>query len=106
MSTWIDVHTHLNMLEIPADQALAQANAAGVGKVITIGTCPEDWPTVMDFAKKYSDRVFCTWGVHPHEAHLFDEKAETLLKTNLDYKRLVAVGEIGLDYYYDNAPRN
>jgi TatD DNase family protein len=105
MAEWIDIHTHLNMLEMPPEQSLAQANQAGVTHVITIGTCPEDWPTVLDLSKKFSDRVFCTLGVHPHESQLFDAAAEKMIRDNLSYERLVAIGEIGLDYYYDNAPR-
>jgi TatD DNase family protein len=105
MAEWIDIHTHLNMLEMPPEQSLAHAEQNGVTHVITIGTCPEDWPTVLDLSKKFSDRVFCTLGVHPHESELFDAAAEKTIRDNLAYERLVAIGEIGLDYYYDNAPR-
>lgn len=105
MPEWIDVHTHLNMLEMPPEQSLENAAKAGVTHVITIGTCPEDWPTVLDLSKKFPSKVFCTLGVHPHESQLFTPEAEKTLLANLNYERLVAVGEIGLDYYYDNAPR-
>lgn len=103
--TWIDVHTHLNMLEITPDEALARARSADVEHMITIGTCPADWPTVLELSRKYAPRVFCTLGVHPHEAQLFDSAAERQLQENLRNDRLVAVGEIGLDFYYDSAPR-
>lgn len=102
---WIDIHTHINMLDISEEDAMKNANDNGVEKMITIGTCPEDWPKVLSYAKKYPDRVFCTLGVHPHEAELWNAEAEAMMKQNLGYERLVAVGEIGLDYYYDNAPR-
>lgn len=105
MSSWIDVHTHLNMLEIGAEEGLRVAKEAGVSSVITIGTCPEDWPTVLQLSKTYSDSVFCTMGVHPHDAALFTDAAEATLRSHLGHERLVAIGEIGLDYYYDNAPR-
>ena len=103
--SWIDVHTHLNMLEISPEEALSRARSAGVEHVITIGTCPADWPTVLESSRRYSPRVFCTLGVHPHEAELYDVEAERMLRTNLEFERLVAIGEIGLDFYYDNAPR-
>jgi TatD DNase family protein len=105
MAEWIDIHTHLNMLEMTPEQGLENAKNAGVTHMITIGTCPEDWPTVLDLSRRFSDRVYCTLGVHPHEAELFDEAAEKTLRENLNNERLVAIGEIGLDYYYDNAPR-
>jgi len=105
MASWIDIHTHLNMLEMTPEQGLENAKNAGVTHVITIGTCPEDWPIVLDLSKRFSDRVYCTLGVHPHEAELFDEPAEKTIRQNLGFERLVAIGEIGLDYYYDNAPR-
>lgn len=105
MPVWFDVHTHLNMLEAGPEEGLSRAKAAGVEKVITIGTCPDDWQTVLDLSKKFSENVYCTLGVHPHEATLFDDKAEQFMRANLGFERLVAVGEIGLDYYYNNSPR-
>lgn len=103
---WIDVHTHLNMLEEGPGEALRLAEQAQVTKVITIGTCPEDHPEVLRLADQYNDRVYCTLGVHPHEAELFDEDAEKFMVQNFSHPKVVAVGEIGLDFYYDNAPRD
>lgn len=102
---WIDVHTHLNMLEVSPEQALADCQAAGVDQVITIGTEPKDHPIVLKLAEKYYPRVYCTLGVHPHEAQLFTPEVDQFLMANADRKEVVAIGEIGLDYYYDNAPR-
>lgn len=102
---WIDVHTHLNMLEVSPEQALADCKAAGVDGVITIGTEPKDHPIVLELAKKFYPQVYCTLGVHPHEAELFTPEVDQFIVANADRPEVVAIGEIGLDYYYDNAPR-
>ncbi len=102
---WIDVHTHLNMLEIPADQALAEAANHGVSRVITIGTCPDDLPVVLNLAEKFHPRVHCTLGVHPHEAELYSPEIEEFIRSNGGRDEVVAIGETGLDYYYENAPK-
>ncbi|MGE0761759.1 MAG: TatD family hydrolase [Bdellovibrionales bacterium] len=105
MNTWIDVHTHLNMLDLPAEAALQEAAAAGVSHVITIGTGPEDWPLVLGYAQKYFPQVACTLGVHPHDAQLWNAQVAEQLRAGLKNREVVAVGEIGLDYYYNNSPR-
>lgn len=102
---WMDIHAHLNMLETTPEETLRLAKEQGVEKVITIGTCPKDLPIVLDLAQKYAPDVYCTLGVHPHDAIEFDEECEKFILDNLSNDRVVAVGEIGLDYYYDNSPR-
>lgn len=103
---WIDVHTHLNFLnDTTPDAALAEARAAGVDKMITIGTEPKDHAVVLELARRYFPVVACTLGVHPHEGAIYDDDVEVFLDQNLDAVEVVAVGEIGLDYHYDNAPR-
>ncbi len=102
---WTDVHTHLNFLEISPEQAIAEANAKGVNRFITIGTEPADFSVVLDLAEKFAPQVFCTLGVHPHEGKVYDDGVESFLRNHLSNPRVVAVGEIGLDYYYDNSPR-
>ncbi|HMN67208.1 MAG TPA: TatD family hydrolase [Bdellovibrionales bacterium] len=103
--SWIDVHTHLNMLDMTPDQALQAASAAQVGNMITIGTCPDDLPTVLNLARKYAPRVACTLGIHPHEAALYTPEIEEFIRENALAPEVVAIGETGLDYHYDNAPR-
>jgi TatD DNase family protein len=102
---WIDVHTHINMLEVSPEQAFAAADANGVGSMITIGTCPDDLPTVLQLAQKYAPRVACTLGIHPHEAALFTPEIEKWIRENATRPEVVAIGETGLDYYYNNAPQ-
>ncbi len=101
----IDVHTHINMLEMTPDEALASAAASGVGHMITIGTCPADLPVVLGLAKKYAPRVACTLGIHPHEAELYSEDIAKFIRANAGAPEVVAIGETGLDYYYNNAPK-
>lgn len=99
------MHTHLNMLEMTPEEALASARQAGVKNVITIGTCPDDLPLVLQLARDNGPWVACTLGVHPHEAELYSPEAEAFIRSNGPSPEVVAVGETGLDYYYDNAPR-
>jgi TatD DNase family protein len=103
---WIDVHTHLNFLKDKSvDEALAEGRAAGVTRYITIGTEPKDHTVVLDIARKYFPEVACTLGVHPHEGSIYNDEVEAFLEANVDAREVVAVGEIGLDYHYDQSPR-
>ncbi len=106
MPAWIDVHCHLNFLDIPPDQAVQQALDLGVERMITIGTCSKDHSEVLQLVQQFPDSVFGTLGVHPHDASDYSEDVEQWLRENLIHSRIVAVGEIGLDYYYDNSPRD
>lgn len=105
MNQWIDVHTHLNMLDTSAELALAEAQANGVGHLITIGTNPQDWPLVRGLAEAHYPQVAGTFGVHPHDAQLWNAEVADQLRQWLDLPVVVAVGEIGLDYYYNNSPK-
>ncbi len=100
---WIDVHCHINMLEASAEESVKSALQQGVQRLITIGTCPDDHSTVLALAQAHASYVYCTLGVHPHEARLFDSKVEGFLRQHLTDPRVVAVGEIGLDYYYNHS---
>lgn len=101
---WIDVHTHLNFLkDTTPEEAIAAAAAAGVDRFITIGTEPKDHQVVLDLAEKHFPVVACTLGVHPHEAKLYTDEIEAFIDERLPRKDVVAVAEIGLDYYYNNS---
>lgn len=102
---WIDVHCHLDRLEGGPDTALSLAQAAGVSKIITIGTEPEDLQTVIDLAVKYSGDVFCTIGIHPHEGVKYTDEVGKFLLENGHRPEVVAIGEIGLDYHYNQSPK-
>jgi TatD DNase family protein len=102
---WIDVHAHLNMLEEGVDGAIANAKAAGVTRIITIGTEPQDHPLVLAIAQKYYPQVYCTLGIHPHEGVHYTEEIGQFIRSHVNDKEVVAVGEIGLDYYYETSPK-
>ena len=93
------------MLEEGVETAIANAKAAGVHRIITIGTEPADHPVVLEIARKHYPDVYCTLGIHPHEGAVYTEEIGQFIEKHLSDKEVVAVGEIGLDYYYDNAPR-
>ena len=100
---WIDVHTHLNFLKVSPEEAMNEAAARGVERFITIGTEPKDHEVVRGLARQYFPRVACTLGLHPHEAKLYNDELEAYLRQHLPEREVVAVGEIGLDYYYKNS---
>ncbi len=109
---FIDVHCHLDKLKIPFAEALKQAEALGVTRVITIGTEPEDHPVVLALAKEFFPQVSCSLGVHPHEAQLWSESVGDWIRAKLnsadktESRGIVAIGEIGLDYYDEKGQRN
>ena len=102
---WTDVHTHLNMLDIPVETALESARSAGVQQVISIGTEPSDWDKVQGFCRHFPHQVQGALGVHPHSACLYNDEVEKVLEKGLDSLGIVALGEIGLDYYYEHSKR-
>jgi TatD DNase family protein len=104
--SWIDVHTHLGFLKDKTpEQAIAEAQAVGVARFITIGTEPKDHPLVLELARKFFPVVACTLGVHPHEGQIYSDAAEAFIDQHANLPEVVAIGEIGLDYYYDSSPR-
>jgi TatD DNase family protein len=100
---WIDVHVHLDKLEEGPAAALELARSQGVHQVITIGTDPDDLPVVLKLAEEFAPMVFCTLGIHPHEAGLWDHHVRDFILANATRPRVVALGEMGLDYYYNNS---
>jgi TatD DNase family protein len=105
MQEWIDVHCHLDRLEGGPAVALKQAIDAGVNRLITIGTEPEDLPIVIELAEKFAPHVFCTIGIHPHDGVKYNDEVGAFLRKNASHPRVVAIGEIGLDYYYNQSPK-
>jgi TatD DNase family protein len=103
---WIDVHTHLNMLEIETEAVLKAAAGSGVERMITIGTGFDDLPKIIDYVNRFQPVVYGTLGYHPHDAKDFNDDAEKFMRANLSNPRIVAVGEIGLDYFYNHSPHD
>jgi TatD DNase family protein len=101
----IETHCHLDYLEDTALQTtLDQASEVGIERIVTIAVSPTNLDTVMALAASDA-RVWATQGVHPHEAEVFDAQSAHLIRERSDNERVVAIGEIGLDYYYDHADR-
>ena len=108
MSYLIDSHCHLNSKEFrgSVDLYLDRAENAGVKKFIIIGADLPNSVEAAELAKKYSRRgVYATAGIHPHDAKTVDKSIPLEFIKLLDEKRVVAIGETGLDYYYDHSPR-
>ena len=102
----VDSHCHLDYLERDGalDEVLARAEAAGVGLMVTICTKVSEFDQVRAIAERH-DRVYCTVGVHPHEAAAeADLDLETLVRL-AGHPKVVGIGETGLDYYYEHSPR-
>jgi TatD DNase family protein len=99
-----DTHAHLDACADPPDQVLERARAAGIERVIAVGSGLASCRTTLDLARR-SDGVWAALGIHPHQAA--DEDANRLddLRELLGDERAVAVGETGLDFYRDYAPR-
>jgi len=102
----IDSHCHLTMLDDPAG-ALARARAAGVGGVLTVcAHVGREGDRVISLAGQGGAvQVWATLGTHPHEADAEEVPTDTLVTRICDTPCVIGVGETGLDFYYDNAPR-
>lgn len=104
----VDAHCHLDGAAFDADrdQVVARAREAGVTYMLAIGTGsgPPDLEAALRVAEAHRD-VGATVGVHPHDACRFDAATAEELAALCGRPDVLAVGEIGLDYHYDNAPR-
>jgi TatD DNase family protein len=102
----IDTHCHLNYLKAQStEQTLTKSSEVGVNHFITIATDPAHQDDILQIAEK-NNQVYCTQGVHPHEAKDWTERVGETIAKNSSNPNVVAVGEIGLDFYYDNSPRD
>jgi TatD DNase family protein len=101
----IDTHAHLDALDGDAGDALARARAAGVGRVITVGSGIASCCAALELAEREKG-VFAALGLHPHQAGEIGADDLTELEELLAHPKAVAVGEAGLDHYRDYAPRD
>jgi TatD DNase family protein len=99
----IDTHAHLTALDDP-DEAVERAAEAGVTRVLTVATDVEDGRRALELAEKHAG-VFAILGIHPHEAGTATEADLAELRELFVHQKAVAVGETGLDWYRDYAPR-
>ena len=102
----IDSHCHLDFPEFAPelDAVVARARAAGVGRMLTICTRLSKFDQVLAVAERF-DRMFCSVGVHPHEAANEAGVALPRILELAQHPKVVGIGEAGLDYYYDKSPR-
>jgi len=102
----VDSHCHLDFPDFAAelDTVVARARAADIGRMVTICTRVRRHAQVLAIAEKFSD-VFCSVGTHPHQAHEELDIGAAELMAIAQHPKVVAIGEAGLDYHYDNSPR-
>jgi TatD DNase family protein len=107
---FIDSHAHIDGPEFDADrdEIIERARAAGVSIILNVGTGDPHsgaFERAVALGQKH-DSVYTAIGTHPHDARLYDDNAEEKIKTLVQSERVLAWGEIGLDFHYDNSPRD
>jgi TatD DNase family protein len=104
--TLVDSHCHLDFADFGAelDAVVERAGAAGVATMVTICTRLTEFERVRAIAERYPN-VWCSVGIHPHEAASEPETAAARLVELARHPRVVGIGETGLDYHYDHSPR-
>ncbi len=102
----VDSHCHLDFPDFTPelDQVVERARAQGVGLMLTICTHLSRFPQVLAVAERFDD-VYCTVGIHPHEAGNEPEASVETLVDLARHPKVVGFGETGLDYFYDKSPR-
>ncbi len=106
---FVDSHAHLDGRQFEADreEVIARAREAGVKTIVAIGNGdgPPDLDAGVQLAEKYPF-MYATVGIHPHEARLASDDAYATMERLAQNPKVIAWGEIGLDYYYDHSPRD
>ncbi len=106
---FIDSHAHLEGHRFDSDreEVMARARAAGVETIVAIGNGdgPVNFDCAIHLAEKY-EFIYATIGIHPHEARLADQAALDRMEQLAKRPKVIAWGEIGLDYFYDHSPRD
>ena len=102
----VDSHCHLDFPDFEAelDGVVARAQAAGIGRIVSISTRLRRHAQVLAIAEKFS-QVYCSVGTHPHHAHEEIDIGADELIARAQHRKVVAIGEAGLDYHYDSSPR-
>ncbi len=107
---FVDSHAHIDGPEFDGDrdEVLERARLAGVDAILNVGT-GDPHSGAFERAAKLGEQhadIYTAVGVHPHDARLYDDSAEDLIRRLLTGEKVVAWGEIGLDFHYDNSPRD
>ncbi|HUS72711.1 MAG TPA: TatD family hydrolase, partial [Sedimentisphaerales bacterium] len=103
----IDTHCHLTFGQLAddVDQVIARSITAGVNSWITVGTDPDQNQKAIALTKKF-DNMYAAIGIHPHDAKDATDQAIRQLNALAQNKKVVAIGETGLDFHYDHSPRD
>lgn len=103
----VDSHCHLNYKGLVEDQAevIDRARGQGVGCMLAINTKLKEYDEIIEIVESYPD-VYGSVGIHPHEAENEPDVALDALLARAKHPKIVGIGETGLDYFYDNAPRD
>ena len=102
----IETHCHLDYLkDFPLEEILEKSWQSGIEKIITISVDPDNLEKVLSIANLH-ENVFCTQGVHPHDSIKITDADLIKIETNAKHPKVVAIGEIGLDYHYNNSPQD
>jgi TatD DNase family protein len=103
----IDSHCHLDFPDFQEelDGVVGRAKAAGIGRMVTISTRIREHAKLIAISERFPD-VFCSVGTHPHHAHEESNIDSSAIVALTRHPKVVAIGEAGLDYHYDNSPRD
>ena len=102
----VDSHGHRDFPDFAddLDGIVQRARAAGIGRMVTISTRVRKLPDLLAITERFDD-VYCSVGTHPHNAHEELDIGPAELVAESAHSKVVAIGEAGLDYHYDNSPR-
>lgn len=107
MSPWIDTHSHLNDPDFDRDrnETIQRMLEAGVHRAIVVGYDLASSKAAVKMAQEF-EALYAVVGVHPHDSKDYNDKTEAEIEQLLQQEKVVAVGEIGLDFHYDHSPRS
>ena len=101
----IETHFHLDYLKAyPTNELVLMSHKQNIEKMITIAVSAENLDSVIDLANQHPN-VFTTQGIHPHHAKEWSAEIKSKIIHNLQHKKVVAIGEIGLDFFYSKSPK-
>ncbi len=102
----IETHCHLDYLkELPLEEILERSRQVNIEKIITIAVAPDNLARVRELSQSLP-QVYGSQGVHPHDSESYSDAVDEEIRAHARDEKIVAIGEIGLDYFYDNADRN
>lgn len=107
---FVDSHAHIDGHEFDADreEVIERAHSAGVSAILNVGTGDPHsgaFERAVELGKAH-ESIYTAIGTHPHDARLYDDAAEEKIKNLINNNHVIAWGEIGLDFHYDNSPRD